>query len=528
MRDEAVALAKRHKLHLFPVNKDKTPATAHGFKDASNDPDAVASLFRKGERIGLWPGASNLVVVDIDVKDGANGEDEWRHLTGGQLEDTAQVITPSGGRHLYFRKPEGLEFDNTKLSGSIDIRSDNGYVILPSPDSGYEWELGYDRWCKRCGYEHHELEGLPYFPETLIRELREQKVKAKEPVNAEEPIPSGARYDTLFRLGRKMRFNGMPESAIREALLATNRERCQPPHPDSYVINHILKSVMNPSDPPVNPETGEVRPEQGAVRLRKVEETGFEPVDWTDVWDKPFPDIDWVPEMEGIAISGRASNIYGPAGVGKSELILNRAVAAAKEGVRVLWLDREMTELDTLVRLKEMGYSSTDVENFIYLVYPPFHMFDTPAGGEELEGVAKLHDAEVIILDSLSKFVSDEEGTSHGYFYVNTVLPLRSQGRALVVIDHAGKDLSRGARGASQKKDNMDLFMECARYVNVGTKLTTAKRRHSWVKDSYTYRRLTNPVLEYKLSNVCVFCKAPATTVGGPTNKPVCDAHSGR
>ena len=152
---DAVALTENHRLHLFPVRADKTPATAHGFKDASNDPQVVASLFKKGERIGLWPGPSGLVVVDIDVKDGAQGEDEWYALTGGRFDHAPQVITPSGGRHLYFRKRPGQVFDNTSLSEGIDIRADAGYVLWPTPDSGYEWDLGYEgEWCSKCTTSH--------------------------------------------------------------------------------------------------------------------------------------------------------------------------------------------------------------------------------------------------------------------------------------------------------------------------------------------------------------------------------------
>lgn len=156
----AVALARNHGLFLFPAKKDKTPATPHGFKDASNDPDTVAQLFEeyRGQRIGLWPGPSGLVVVDIDVKLGGSGEEEWYDLAKGQWEYGPQATTPSGGRHLYFRKPPGLVFDNTSLDESIDIRSDNGYVIWPTPDSGYEWDLGYEgEWCEECPQTHPKL-----------------------------------------------------------------------------------------------------------------------------------------------------------------------------------------------------------------------------------------------------------------------------------------------------------------------------------------------------------------------------------
>lgn len=511
--DTARQLAANHKLHVFPVNADKTPATAHGFKDSSNDPDVVASLFKRGERVGLWPGPSGLVVVDIDVKDGADGESEWFDLVSDHSQDRfpPEVLTPSGGKHLYFRKPPGLVFDNTKLSASIDIRSDTGYVLVPSAGSGYEWELGWDgEWCADCEPSHPMLGDAPQFPEYLVRVLRESKVRVAEPTPDDEPIPAGARYDTLFRLGRKMRFNGMPESAVREALLATNRERCQPPHPDSHVLK-IVKGVMNPNDPPVNPETGEVRSSE-AIRVRhRHQEEQVAPLNWVETFAKPTERVSWLPGLEGLAIEGRITNLYGPAGTGKSELMLHRAAEAAKLGVKVLWLDREMTEEDAKERLEDMAFSPHDLSNLVYYLYPPLPFLDTPDGGEALVEMALLHQVDLVVLDSLSKFVKgDEQDSSTATnFYVWSMLALKEEGIASVTIDHTGKDVTRGARGTSAKKDNVDLYMEITRIGGVGARLTTGKQRHSWVRPSYTYRRFTNPI-GYALNTLCTFCGKPA------------------
>jgi hypothetical protein len=44
---------------------------------------------------------------------------------------TATVATPSGGRHLYFHQPSGLELGNTagRLGWKIDTRGHGGYVL---------------------------------------------------------------------------------------------------------------------------------------------------------------------------------------------------------------------------------------------------------------------------------------------------------------------------------------------------------------------------------------------------------------
>jgi hypothetical protein len=50
----------------------------------------------------------------------------------GELPDTWTVTTPSGGRHLWFKLPDGMVPPaNAKPGDGLDIRSGNGYVLLP-------------------------------------------------------------------------------------------------------------------------------------------------------------------------------------------------------------------------------------------------------------------------------------------------------------------------------------------------------------------------------------------------------------
>jgi putative DNA primase/helicase len=89
--------------------------------------------------IGHLPGSSGHIVVDIDIKNGGKGDEQWIELNGRNEIETMTAQSLSGGTHLWFKK---APFDHIKyfyLSNDIEVRSDTVYVILPSPGSGYHW-----------------------------------------------------------------------------------------------------------------------------------------------------------------------------------------------------------------------------------------------------------------------------------------------------------------------------------------------------------------------------------------------------
>jgi hypothetical protein len=67
-----------------------------------------------------------MVVVDVDVKDGKDGHNEYMQL-GGTYE-TLVVQTTSGGYHCYFEGPDSA---NISISNAVDIRSHNGFAVAP-------------------------------------------------------------------------------------------------------------------------------------------------------------------------------------------------------------------------------------------------------------------------------------------------------------------------------------------------------------------------------------------------------------
>lgn len=74
-----------------------------------------------------------LLVADVDVKNGKSGEESVRTLEaeGCPFPATFTVLTPSGGRHLYYTVPQPVKGGANVLGRGIDVRSDVGFVVAP-------------------------------------------------------------------------------------------------------------------------------------------------------------------------------------------------------------------------------------------------------------------------------------------------------------------------------------------------------------------------------------------------------------
>ncbi len=120
---------------VFPCNVgQKTPATSHGHRDATTDPEQISAWFTRNPlwNLAIATGAPGPDVLDVDVHGPAgNGYAAAAKLSKAGLLDGAAVYvrTPSGGLHAYFR---GSDQRNGHLPRHhLDFRSRGGYVLAP-------------------------------------------------------------------------------------------------------------------------------------------------------------------------------------------------------------------------------------------------------------------------------------------------------------------------------------------------------------------------------------------------------------
>jgi hypothetical protein len=125
--------------------RDKSPATKHGFKDATTDKAALVRAWTRdpAANVGIATGSlSGIVVLDVDPRNEGDASLAELERLHGSLPETVSVETGGGGRHLYFSAPEGAAPSGVLAEG-LDIKAEGGYVIAPPsvhPDGKpYRW-----------------------------------------------------------------------------------------------------------------------------------------------------------------------------------------------------------------------------------------------------------------------------------------------------------------------------------------------------------------------------------------------------
>lgn len=217
---------------VFPCKRNKRPLTEHGFKDASRDPAVIEAWWRRWPEalIGVPTGkASGLVILDIDVKDDrANGFDSLADLGRSILPDTPLVHTRSGGLHVYFATiGDEIRNSEAELGGGLDVRGEGGYVIVPSPGSGYAWD------------PHVNFDTVPLLPAPAWLQHRRRRERPSDngktgrldpalildaACEAIRQAPNGERNSILnreaFSVGRLVSSGALRETEARHALEA--------------------------------------------------------------------------------------------------------------------------------------------------------------------------------------------------------------------------------------------------------------------------------------------------------------------
>ncbi|MFD7410133.1 AAA family ATPase [Kitasatospora purpeofusca] len=209
-------------------------------------------------------------------------------------------------------------------------------------------------------------------------------------------------------------------------------------------------------------------------------------LDWGPFFSTDYTNVQLLPGK--LLAPGQQIAVVGDGKAGKS-LFLQEWVWRATTGqsalgdapqapLRVLYIDAENGHPELQQRFRSFGAGPQTMGTLTYLSFPPIRPLDTPGGGQDLLAVAKAVGAQVVVIDTVSRFIGGEENSADTWLalYRNTLMPLKAAGIASIRLDHFGKDGERGARGSSAKTQDVDHVWELRAQ---GGGILSLKRTHS-------------------------------------------------
>ncbi|MFE6225444.1 AAA family ATPase [Streptomyces sp. NPDC057854] len=230
---------------------------------------------------------------------------------------------------------------------------------------------------------------------------------------------------------------------------------------------------------------------QQAERMREATGQGPEHLvstllDWGTFFATDFGSIQLLPGK--LMAPGQQITLVGDGKAGKSLLMQEIAWRTAtgqsvlgdkpQDPVRILYLDAENGQEQVQERLLSFGAGPLSMGELRYASFPPVRPLDTAGGGDDLMSMVKATRAELVVIDTVSRFISGPENDADTWLslYRHTLLPLKRDRIGSIRLDHRGKDSERGARGSSAKTQDVDHVWELSA-LGGGTLLM--KRTHT-------------------------------------------------
>lgn len=109
---------------VFPCNNNGVPALKEWQKNATTDEATIRAWDWEDKRVAAVPGLAGCFVIDVDVKNGKDGEASLAKLEvehGFEAWEFPQQETPSGGRHLFLKGSFRTSVQK-KLGDGLDTR----------------------------------------------------------------------------------------------------------------------------------------------------------------------------------------------------------------------------------------------------------------------------------------------------------------------------------------------------------------------------------------------------------------------
>lgn len=488
---------------VFPCRaRGKEPLTDHGFKDATTNLDEIRAWWSK------WPEAnvaiatgsrSNLLVLDIDPRNGGDGSLAALEKSHCALPRDYVVETSDRGLHYYFRLPDGLSIPCSVLADGIDIKCEGGYVMAPPSihPSGHR-------------YRRQGSGDVPAAPDWLVMKLL-QKAGAQAhagdgpTINVDElhvsddikrrirqGVPKGQRSNKGYGAIRAMVNAGHSDDEIISIMMNPDYGISQKPRQNglTWLKGEVARARTKPDRGAGNTSQGDDtassnRTESGGPSGAKTNGSasgasrpgssekaqgstaGFKLLSIDDL--KRMPPPTWL--LSDLLVAGSLAVLYGPPGVGKSFLALDFALSISTgcEGVAepngcgpVVYLAAEgFGGLIQRVAAWELAHSRKAAD--IHFLPEAVNLIGKADTDKLIASVRALPTPPLlIVIDTMARCLSggDENSAKDVGQFVAMIDALRSPFKcAALVVHHGTKSNAKTERGSSALRGAADTML---------------------------------------------------------------------
>jgi len=256
--DHALALAAQG-FWVFPLRSNSKLPLNKGWQDeATCDPDQIKKMdfVSRGLNVGIFTsrfGQDNaLLVVDVDMKEGKNGDAELFRLEmeGRDFPPTREVTTATGGRHLIYSTAEPVKQGANVIGDGLDIRSRGGFIVgAGSTIDGAPYRVSVDApvvpapaWLvDHCGVDRRDRGELAVVDLSGVDAGRARR-RAVEYLTAAEPSVEGQGGDeTAYKVACRVKDFGVDATTAVELLDDHWNPRCLPP----WDLDALMAKVNN-------------------------------------------------------------------------------------------------------------------------------------------------------------------------------------------------------------------------------------------------------------------------------------------
>lgn len=491
--DRALDLAAKG-WHIFPLGDKATPLVKGWQNLATTDPAQLRAWWKvwPSAMPGLVPGRSGHCVIDIDKGHGSKSDGFEEAMFASVPTSAAVESVSSGGlgRHLYYAG-HNRTGSNVNGIGSVDSRGDGGYVLIhdryatlpeasavteplptaykvaPSAPASAstgatvaQWESAMDFGpaCEEVEVAACTVVAAGMSHQDLLDATSELAKHARTSGDLEIIESARVRY----ALGHDPRY-----LRAWDAALAGSADHFGLPHTvNAARIGFGFAPVL--AAPALAPTPVPAAP-TAAILAR------FPTLDVKAILDPHRPPRRWI--WDGIAGRDDHTSIVAEGGTGKSLLVLGLTIALQREREdfigrpiskprRTLYLDLENSDDDWAERLTDLGVTEAEMTGWqdscsLYVVpFPNFGGLDTAPGAKLLFGLIdalELTDGDLVVFDSTQRITRGEENSNDTgrALYEHTISELKRRHIASIRTDNTGKDVSKGARGGSAKRDDV-------------------------------------------------------------------------